>query len=175
MVSQEKNEANRRNAKRSTCPRTAAGKETSSRNSRRHGLASSVLRDPIWAYEVHKLAKIFMPKGAKPDHERAIKTILAAIVDVMRVQAARTEVWNAALIRRSVSEQQDGRVDFNWGPEGPIDGNEDAAYDADALVGVQVLPQLLKLERYHRRAEAYCKHVISEFDGVWVESPFPFT
>jgi hypothetical protein len=45
MASQRQNEANRNNAKRSTGPKTAGGKATSSRNAWRHGLASRCKRD----------------------------------------------------------------------------------------------------------------------------------
>jgi hypothetical protein len=45
MASNRQNEANRSNAKRSTGPKTAGGKATSSRNAFRHGLASRCKRD----------------------------------------------------------------------------------------------------------------------------------
>jgi hypothetical protein len=41
-----KDDANRANARRSTGPRTAAGKARASRNAVRHGLSVSVLADP---------------------------------------------------------------------------------------------------------------------------------
>ena len=45
MASNRQIEANRNNAKRSTGPKTAGGKATSSRNAWRHGLASRCKRD----------------------------------------------------------------------------------------------------------------------------------
>jgi hypothetical protein len=42
MASNRQNEANRRNAKRSTGPKTSAGKANSSRNARRHGLSRPI-------------------------------------------------------------------------------------------------------------------------------------
>ena len=45
MASQRQIEANRSNAARSTGPKTAGGKATSSRNALRHGLASRCKRD----------------------------------------------------------------------------------------------------------------------------------
>lgn len=160
MVSPEKWEANRRNAKRSTGPRTAAGKETSRRNSRRHGLSSSISKDPIWAYEVHNLAKIFVPKGADHNLERAIKTVLAAMVNVMRVQAARMEVWNAALVQHSMRQREAAPIESKQELGTMIEVNGEPIVDPVVLVGVDVLPELLKLERYQRRAEAYCRRII---------------
>jgi hypothetical protein len=45
MASQRQNEANRSNAARSTGPKTAGGKATSSRSAVRHGLAARRKRD----------------------------------------------------------------------------------------------------------------------------------
>jgi hypothetical protein len=45
MASKRQNEANRSNAARSTGPKTAGGKATSSRNALRHGLARRCKRD----------------------------------------------------------------------------------------------------------------------------------
>ncbi|WP_439401360.1 hypothetical protein ACNJYA_32415 [Bradyrhizobium sp. DASA03068] len=53
MTSIRQIEANRRNAKRSTGPKTAGGKTRSSRNALRHGLACSAISDPA---EAAKLA-----------------------------------------------------------------------------------------------------------------------
>src|SRR4051794_31598094 len=96
MASKERAEANRRNAKLSTGPRSVEGKQIASRNSKRHGLSCSVDQDPVWWTEVQRLGKIFVPNDAPPDRERAIKTALAAMVDVMRVQAAQMDIWKLA-------------------------------------------------------------------------------
>jgi hypothetical protein len=78
------------------------------------------------------------------------------------------EVWNAVLMQRSMGEPEDARVKFNRKPESAADVSGEAAVDTDALVAVEVLPQLLKLERYQRRAEAYCRHVVEELGGLLV-------
>ncbi len=43
-----KGDANKRNAQKSTGPRTASGKVRSSQNARRHGLATPISCDPTW-------------------------------------------------------------------------------------------------------------------------------
>jgi hypothetical protein len=56
MASDRKIAANRRNSRRSSGPRTVAGKLTVSRNALRHGLAAATLRDAGIAAEVDRLA-----------------------------------------------------------------------------------------------------------------------
>jgi hypothetical protein len=55
MTSAAKIAANRRNARRSTGPRTTAGKMRVRRNALRHGLADVVLRDPGVTAEVERM------------------------------------------------------------------------------------------------------------------------
>ena len=57
MTSPAKIRANRRNARRSTGPRSRAGKAIAARNSRRHGLTLPVLDEPSLAREVVELAR----------------------------------------------------------------------------------------------------------------------
>ena len=56
MTSARQGAANRRNASRSTGPRSSHGKSRSAHNALRHGLSASVLQDPILAPEVARLA-----------------------------------------------------------------------------------------------------------------------
>src|SRR5882724_10564135 len=57
VTSERKCAANRRNARASTGPRTAAGKARVARNARRHGLNVAVAADPVLAREVEALAQ----------------------------------------------------------------------------------------------------------------------
>ena len=154
MISQAKNEANQRNAKGSTGPRTPAGKAIASRNSRRHGLATAILEDPVWSYEVHKLAKIFVPKGASSDAGDKIRTLLTAMTAVMRVQAARTELWTIALMRQSMLGRDEA--------EAVLEANGVISDKVEGMVSLEVLPQIVRLERYQRRAEANFRRVLNE-------------
>jgi len=159
MTSKSKIEANQRNAARSTGPRTPMGKAIARKNSWRHGLAASISKDPVWSYEVRKLATVFVPKEAGPDVDQAIRTSLTAMMEVMRVHAAREELWKVALARQSVCRR-------TTAPDPGGSGNGSDAgilFDSEALAAMEVLPQLLRLERYQRRAEAYCWRIIREF------------
>ena len=53
----DKTETNRANARRSTGPRSAAGKARSAQNAVRHGLAVPVMADPDLSREVREFAQ----------------------------------------------------------------------------------------------------------------------
>ena len=85
MASEKQIAANRRNAKKSTGPKTAAGRLTSSRNSFRYGLSLPL------TFEVAESAKA----------ERMLQMLVSDLVDEERVRAA-TEMAQAALELRRV-------------------------------------------------------------------------
>src|SRR5262249_38567789 len=64
MTSETKRAANRRNAARSTGPRSAAGKKRASQNALRHGLAISLLQDAAARAEIERMAKLICGDGA---------------------------------------------------------------------------------------------------------------
>lgn len=89
MVSTRNLSANRANAKRSTGPRSSAGKAVTAQNARQHGLATSV-RDlePLRA-EIEQLAAAILGSfNGRGDFELA-KRIAEAQVDLNRVRHAR--------------------------------------------------------------------------------------
>src|SRR2546429_2861300 len=57
VTSERKSAANRRNARASTGPKTAAGKARVARNARRHGLNVPLAADPALSREVEALAQ----------------------------------------------------------------------------------------------------------------------
>ena len=59
MTSARKIEANRANSRKSTGPRTAAGKATASRNALRHGFAARAPSHPPSSPEIERLARAF--------------------------------------------------------------------------------------------------------------------
>jgi hypothetical protein len=58
MPSARKIAANRINAKKSTGPRSKAGRQASRRNALRHGLAIDIRTDPAYHDDIEQLAKI---------------------------------------------------------------------------------------------------------------------
>jgi len=106
-VSARKRAANRRNARRSTGPRTAAGKARAARNGRRHGLTLPISADPCWWPMLGALAQaIAGPQADAARRERAMRIALAQ-VDVLRIRKAKCDILaggvSPAIIRRLAS------------------------------------------------------------------------
>ena len=93
MTSPAKMRANRRNAQKSTGPRTRAGKSVVAGNALRHGLTLPVLSDPKLSREVIDLARAIerSETGAEADeagHDLACR-IAEAMIDFRRVRLAK--------------------------------------------------------------------------------------
>ena len=65
MTLERKIAANRRNAKKSTGPRTKAGRATSRHNARRHGLATGIGSDPAFRDDIEVLAGLLSRAGQR--------------------------------------------------------------------------------------------------------------
>jgi hypothetical protein len=77
--------ANRQNAKKSTGPRSAAGKVRSSRNAYRHGLSVPSGNIEPFAQDVLELARALSPSL---DHASAAYNAAEAQIDLLRAQNA---------------------------------------------------------------------------------------
>ena len=81
--------ANRRNAQRSTGPRTAAAKARTARNARRHGLAIPLARDPAACVEIERLAAALVGRSATPARLEQARVAAEAELELRRVRAYR--------------------------------------------------------------------------------------
>src|SRR5262245_45946660 len=96
MASERQIAANRRNARKSTGPRSGAGKERASRNAYRHGLRSSITSTATYAKQLDQLVREIA--GDTEDRillERA-RTIAQAELDLARVRRAKVAVIERA-------------------------------------------------------------------------------
>src|SRR6516162_94646 len=167
MASERQIAANRRNARKSTGPRSGAGRKWSSRNAYRHGLTLNITSTAAFAKQLDELArKIAGDTKAAITLERA-REIAQAELELGRVRRAKL-----ALIERSSAF---GELDppqltvtqmirvldaFDRGrlivPK-PIDASATMPSqepDRSAEAVRRVLPELRKLDRYERRAAA---------------------
>jgi hypothetical protein len=153
--------ANRGNAGRSTGPRSAAGKARSAQNARRHGLAASRSFGGVTAKLVEELTRKLAGDAADP--ECLFYAGKAAEMEVMLrcICEARVKLINAHLpkpekVISAPAEQSPDAINTAPAQE---DGRAQQAprcvagyQEADALL--QVLPELLRLERYEAAALA---------------------
>lgn len=92
MTSQRKIEANRRNAKRSTGPRTALGKARSRANALKHGLASAVLR-PVDKAEDKEFYEALLGRGqTRPEQREHALTVMETTRELEYVRAVRARL-----------------------------------------------------------------------------------
>jgi hypothetical protein len=85
--------ANRANSKKSTGPKTAAGKQKSSRNAYRHGLSRLEPPDPSFLAKANAIAGAFPDAPATVDQLKAAQDFAYAQFELWRVQAIRDEQW----------------------------------------------------------------------------------
>jgi hypothetical protein len=119
--------ANRRNARRSTGPRTASGKRSVAVNALRHGLSISVFADQVLAKEIAELAERLVSGATDPRMRELAMEVAAAQVDVERVRHARHAVFARRTMGASGTEPRSGEL---------CDG----------------IHELVALDRYERRA-----------------------
>ena len=86
MASEKQISANRANAKKSTGPRTAAGRAKSSRNAYRHGLSVPMQPHP---QAVEALAKAIAGEAAGEVELRAGRALAEAQLELKRIRATR--------------------------------------------------------------------------------------
>ena len=178
--------ANRANARRSTGPKTLAGKSAASRNALRNGLAIPVTVDPSLADEVERLARMIAGEGANSCRLERARRVAEAQIDLLRVRRARSlqlDDVRARMKPPSVSElthavkQMMARVDDKH-PE-QWDGYDDrtlAVLRARSALnengeplrleeGIETIAvQLARFDRYERRALSRRKWATRNFD-----------
>jgi hypothetical protein len=169
MASERQIAANRRNARKSTGPRSGAGKTRAGRNAYRHGLTVSITSTAGYAKQLETLVrKIAGDTKDAVKLERA-RTIAQAELELARVRRAKVALIERASAfgeldpsRLTVSQMKAIRLlsAFQAGrfidPK-PIDASatmpsQEPDRSAEAIR--RVLPELCKLERYERRAAA---------------------
>jgi hypothetical protein len=149
MTSDRKLEANRRNAARSTGPRSAAGRARSSRNAVRHGLLANFSKDDALSAKTENLAALLADEGAPQDRLALAQLAAEAQMTVLRVRASRVRFLEDALAACS-----------SRGPEGAACGCAPPPVTGAAYL--RVLPELIKFSRYEGEALSLRRR------GLWI-------
>ena len=139
MISARKLAANRRNALRSSGPRSAAGKARSRANALRHGFAAVALAPAVASAEVLKLTKALAGENSSPQVFQQ-----AVIVAKSRVQLQRMEALRSTLLERiaTVSVPSTAEESETAKPGGDLETLNEA------------LKELQRLDRYVIRESA---------------------
>lgn len=90
MATEKQIRANRENAKKSTGPRTAAGRLKSSKNAFRHGLSLPLELDPVMSEK----AKLLVQNWANEGQYLAVSEIVHAQLDLLRIRTVRNQLMS---------------------------------------------------------------------------------
>jgi hypothetical protein len=132
MTSERKIAANRNNAKKSTGPRTEAGRAKSRQNARRHGLATGIGSDPALRDDIEILAKLLSRASGRENIGEFAREAAEAHLDLLRIRKIRAGLY--------------AKMRFFGGAS-----TEDLMKAAE---------QFARLERYERRAFSRRKHAM---------------
>jgi hypothetical protein len=124
MTSDRKAASNRKNAQKSTGPRSELGRRHSRRNALRHGLATAIGSDPSFSEDINVLAKALMEGRGEQDIGEFARQAAEAEMDLLRIRKLRASLFNT----------------FRSNPERKLEQL------------VELNESLAKLERYERRA-----------------------
>ena len=188
MASKRQIAANRRNAQKSTGPRSAAGKRRTRRNAYRHGLAAAY---PLFGPGEQEAFEAFA-RTIAGDHAGPLALSLARDVARAEFQLARIRRMKVAVINRvwtfgSPDSALDpplltARAITNWGPILEATGRFLKPPDVEASMPsaepertaeavARALPELLKLDRYEQRATASRDCAVMNFARIVSNEP----
>jgi hypothetical protein len=180
MASERQIAANRRNGRKSTGPRSGAGRKRASRNAYRHGLTLNITSTAAFAKQLDKLArKIAGNTDDAITLERA-RAIAQAELDLARVRRAKVALIERACtfgeleppqvlssvtqIIRFVNAVDRGRFILPK-PVASSATMPSQEPDRSAEAVRRVLPELRKLDRYERRAAVRRDRAVLVFFG----------
>jgi hypothetical protein len=93
MATEKQVAANRANARRSTGPKTEAGKRKSSQNAYQHGLSSSELPNSSSTAVVQTIVRALLEERANDQQKVAAQDLAQAQAALLQIQAARAAKW----------------------------------------------------------------------------------
>lgn len=176
MTSARKQEANRRNASRSTGPKTPRGRYHSARNALQHGLSVASLADPAWAPEVRALAAELVAANASAVLRERAYEVAAAQIDIIRVGTARQGLLAKTLAdetfepawrrkkREMIAANKTILPAETYARLMAVLSRKPQGEEKMALVLADLAKELLRLDRYERRARSRRRKAIRVFD-----------
>ena len=149
MTSERQIAANRRNAHKSTGPKSRNGKRRSARNARTHGLAEPIAARAEYARLIDELANKIACERPSALERIYARAIAECEVELRRVLCVRIGLIEQARVHAG---PEDLLIDRSQ-PEGSFgSATKNLYHDAEAIR--RLLPDLAKISRYERRAAA---------------------
>ena len=180
MASERQIAANRRNARKSTGPRSGAGKKRASRNAYRHGLTLSITSSAAVVKQLDKLVRKIVGNSEDAILLERARALAQAELDLARVRRAKIALIERARAFGELDPPQAFRTVtqtkrfFNALDRGrlilpkPVDSSatmpsQEPYRSAEAIR--RVLPELRRLDRYERRAAVRRHQAVLHFFG----------
>jgi hypothetical protein len=185
MASERQIEANRLNGRKSTGPRSAAGKKRAGRNALRHGL-TSILPGKEFAEAVKKLARKIAGQSTDPSAFEYAQAAAEAELELARVRHTRLALIERASALGSLKPPRHFQrsMDLVWWliavdkwvstgrkrpykptPLNPVPAMPTTEPERASEALRRVLPELVKLTRYESRAVARRDRAVREFSA----------
>ena len=178
MASERQIAANRRNARKSTGPRSGAGRKRASRNAYRHGLTLSITSTAAYAKQRDKLARKIAGNTDDAITLDCALQIAQAELELARVRRAKVGLIERASAfgeldppRLTVTQMIRLVNAFDRGrlivpkPSGSPAAMPSQEPDRSAEAVRRVLPELRQLDRYERRAAAQRERAVRSLYG----------
>jgi hypothetical protein len=165
MASERQIAANRLNARKSTGPRSRAGKRRASRNAYRHGLSSSRKPDAATARKRDQLAREIAGDSQSEIILEFARSAADAELDLARVRSACRGLINRVLVDGTVDRLADRLERAGLLVQDFIDPAESMPTlpsERTAEAVRRALPELVKLNRYQVRAASRRNRAIKE-------------
>lgn len=100
MATEKQIAANCANGKRSTGPKTLAGKTKSSRNAYRHGFSCPMRFDPVTSAKADAIAHALVGEEPNAEKLRSAEEFARAQLELLRIRSARTELLEKIDLRQ---------------------------------------------------------------------------
>ncbi len=169
--------ANRRNARRSTGPRSAVGKRRVAQNAIKHGLATSILTNDVFSQEIETLARAIAGRGTRGPRLDLARAIAAAQADLRRIRQVRLQLLERHLKRGDYLEDKQLSVavlkamkrsrsseDFTDRALRMMPKIKPSDPDNTAAVLADFSKELEVIDRYERRAASRLLSALAKFD-----------
>jgi len=161
MTSDAKIRANRRNAARSTGPRSAAGRARSSLNSRHHGFSTSAAKNHAVSAEAERLARALAEDDSSPQRLAQARVAAEAQLTVLRIRAARVALLSTTALRPG---RRANLQSLQLQAESPAADRD--APERIALTYLRRLPTFAGLAQYERKALARRKRALAALNRL---------